>query len=105
MQANGNAGALKKAKLENGFYNIVDGGKLSTSKRLSVINPATGKQLATVPDVDAARHTQYAAQNTSTDRRGKQPEFRSGVHLRAPPFRSTGVRRASRVTNRIWSPR
>lgn len=26
-------------------------------------------------------------------------------HLRAPPFRSTGVRRASRVTNRIWSPR
>ena len=45
---------LKKAKLENGFYNIVDGGKVSTSKRLSVINPATGKRLATVPDVDRA---------------------------------------------------
>jgi hypothetical protein len=29
---------LKKAKLENGYYNIVDGEKVSTSKRLSVIN-------------------------------------------------------------------
>jgi hypothetical protein len=34
---------LKKAKLENGFYNIIDGQKVSASKRLSVINPATGK--------------------------------------------------------------
>ena len=45
---------LKKAKFENRFYNIVDGEKVSTSKRLSVINPATGKQTATVPDVDRA---------------------------------------------------
>jgi len=44
----------KKAKLENGFYNIVGGEKVSTSKRLSVINPATGKQLAAVPYVDRA---------------------------------------------------
>ena len=45
---------LKKAKLENGFYNIIDGEKVAASKRLSVINPATGKQLAAVPDVDGA---------------------------------------------------
>ena len=45
---------LKKAKLENGFYNIIDGEKVAASKRLSVINPATGKQLAAVPDVDRA---------------------------------------------------
>jgi acyl-CoA reductase-like NAD-dependent aldehyde dehydrogenase len=37
---------LKKAQLENGLYNIIDGEKVSTSRRLSVINPATGKQLA-----------------------------------------------------------
>src|SRR6266481_645147 len=43
---------LKKAKLESGFYNILDGEKVSTIKRLSVINPATGQQLAAVPDVD-----------------------------------------------------
>jgi delta 1-pyrroline-5-carboxylate dehydrogenase len=42
----------KKAKLESGFYNIIDGEKVSTIKRLSVINPATGQQLAAVPDVD-----------------------------------------------------
>ena len=45
---------LKKAQLENGFYNIIDGEKVSTSRRLSVINPATGKQLAAVPYVDRA---------------------------------------------------
>jgi hypothetical protein len=45
---------LKKAKLENGFYNIIDGERVSASKRLSVINLATGKHLATVPDVDRA---------------------------------------------------
>ena len=45
---------LKQAKLENGFYNIVDGEKVAASKRLYVINPATGKQLAAVPDVDRA---------------------------------------------------
>jgi acyl-CoA reductase-like NAD-dependent aldehyde dehydrogenase len=43
---------LKKAKLENGFYNIIDGEKVSASKRLSVVNPATGKRLAAIPDVD-----------------------------------------------------
>jgi acyl-CoA reductase-like NAD-dependent aldehyde dehydrogenase len=45
---------LKKAKLENGFYNIIDGERVAASKRLSVISRATGKQLAAVPDVDCA---------------------------------------------------
>ena len=45
---------LKKAKLENGFYNIIAGEKITANKRLSVINPATGKQLTAVPDVDRA---------------------------------------------------
>ena len=45
---------LKKAKLENGFYNIIDGEKVAASKRLSVINPVTRKHLAAVPDVDRA---------------------------------------------------
>jgi len=42
----------KKAKLENGFYNIIDGEKLSPSKRLTLVDPATGKRLAAIPDVD-----------------------------------------------------
>jgi acyl-CoA reductase-like NAD-dependent aldehyde dehydrogenase len=45
---------LKKAKLEHGLCNIIDGEKVASRKRLSVINPATGKQLATAPDVDRA---------------------------------------------------
>jgi delta 1-pyrroline-5-carboxylate dehydrogenase len=45
---------LKKAKLENGFYNIIDGKRVSAGKTLSVVDPATGKQLAIVPDVDPA---------------------------------------------------
>jgi hypothetical protein len=45
---------LKKARLENSLYNIIDGEKISTSRRLSVINPATGKQLAAVPYVHRA---------------------------------------------------
>jgi acyl-CoA reductase-like NAD-dependent aldehyde dehydrogenase len=44
----------RKARLENGFYNIIDGEKVAASKKLSVINPVTGKQLAAVPDVDRA---------------------------------------------------
>jgi acyl-CoA reductase-like NAD-dependent aldehyde dehydrogenase len=43
---------VKKAKLENGFYNIIDGEKVSGSKRLSVVNHATGERLAAIPDVD-----------------------------------------------------
>jgi acyl-CoA reductase-like NAD-dependent aldehyde dehydrogenase len=43
---------LKKAKLENGFHNIIDGERVFGGKTLSVVNPATGKQLAIVPDVD-----------------------------------------------------
>ena len=43
---------LKKAKLEHGFYNIIDGKRVFGGKTLSVVNPATGKHLANVPDVD-----------------------------------------------------
>jgi hypothetical protein len=43
---------LKKAKLENGFYNIIQGERAYAGKTLSVINPATGTQLAIAPDVD-----------------------------------------------------
>ena len=43
---------LKKAKLEHGFHNIIDGERVFGGKTLSVVNPATGKQLAAVPDVD-----------------------------------------------------
>jgi acyl-CoA reductase-like NAD-dependent aldehyde dehydrogenase len=45
---------LKKAKLENGFYNIINGKRVSAGKTLSVVNPSTGKRLASVPDVDRA---------------------------------------------------
>jgi acyl-CoA reductase-like NAD-dependent aldehyde dehydrogenase len=42
----------KKAKAENGFYSVVDGEKVFTSKGLSISNPATGKQLANIPYVN-----------------------------------------------------
>ena len=42
----------EKAKFENSFYNIIDGERVSANKRLSVVNRATGKQLAAVPDVN-----------------------------------------------------
>ena len=42
----------EKAQFENSFYNIIDGERVSASKRLSVVNRATGKQLAAVPDVN-----------------------------------------------------
>src|SRR5258706_14825820 len=45
---------LKKAKLENGFYNIINGERVSAGKALSVVNPSTGKRLASVPDIDRA---------------------------------------------------
>jgi delta 1-pyrroline-5-carboxylate dehydrogenase len=45
---------LKKTKPEDSFYNVIDGAKVSSSKGLSVINPATGKQLATIPYVNRA---------------------------------------------------
>src|ERR1700756_2043435 len=43
---------LKRPKLENGFYNLIDGERVSAGKTLSVVNPATGSQLAMVPDID-----------------------------------------------------
>jgi acyl-CoA reductase-like NAD-dependent aldehyde dehydrogenase len=45
---------LKKANLENGFYNVINGRRVSAGKTLSVVNPSTGKRLASVPDVDHA---------------------------------------------------
>ena len=45
---------LESAKIEDGFYDIIGGQRFSATRKLSVINPATGKELATVPDVDAA---------------------------------------------------
>ena len=45
---------LELAKIEDGFYNIIGGQRISAARELSVINPATGKELATVPDVDTA---------------------------------------------------
>lgn len=38
----------EKAKVENGFYNVIDGEEVFSSKGLSVINPGTGKQLAVI---------------------------------------------------------
>jgi acyl-CoA reductase-like NAD-dependent aldehyde dehydrogenase len=62
---------LKKAKLENGFYNIIDGERVSARNTLCVVNPATGKQLAIVPDVDRAQldETVSAAQKAFSGRR------------------------------------
>jgi acyl-CoA reductase-like NAD-dependent aldehyde dehydrogenase len=45
---------LKSAKIEDGFYNIIGGRRSAAARKLSVINPATGKELATVPDIIAA---------------------------------------------------
>jgi acyl-CoA reductase-like NAD-dependent aldehyde dehydrogenase len=45
---------LLKVKFEHGFYNIINGKKVAASKRLSVINPVTKKQLVAIPDVDRA---------------------------------------------------
>ena len=38
-----------EAKVENGFYNVVDEQKVFSTKGLSISNPATGKQLAVIP--------------------------------------------------------
>ena len=45
---------LESAKIDDGFHNIIGGQRFSATRELSVINPATGKELTTVPDVDAA---------------------------------------------------
>jgi acyl-CoA reductase-like NAD-dependent aldehyde dehydrogenase len=43
---------FQEANLERGFYNIIDGQKVSSAKTLTVINPSNGKPLAAVPDID-----------------------------------------------------
>ena len=43
---------LQTAKLDHGFYNIIDGKRSVSGGRLAVIDPATGQSLATVPDID-----------------------------------------------------
>jgi acyl-CoA reductase-like NAD-dependent aldehyde dehydrogenase len=45
---------LESAKIGDGFYNIVGGQRLAAVPKLLVVNPATGKKLATVPDIVAA---------------------------------------------------
>jgi len=45
---------LESAKIEDGFYDIIGGQRFSAARKLSVVNPATGKELATVSDIDAA---------------------------------------------------
>ena len=45
---------LESAKIGDGFYNIIGGQRLSAARKLPVINPATGRNLATVPDIVAA---------------------------------------------------
>jgi delta 1-pyrroline-5-carboxylate dehydrogenase len=45
---------LEKLYSLNGFYNIINGEKVSAGKALSVVNPSTGKRLASVPDIDRA---------------------------------------------------
>ena len=45
---------LESAKIGDGFYNIIGGQRLAAVPTLSVVNPATGKELATVPDIVAA---------------------------------------------------
>jgi acyl-CoA reductase-like NAD-dependent aldehyde dehydrogenase len=45
---------LKQARLENGFYSIINGERVSAGKTFSVVNPATGGQLGILPDADRA---------------------------------------------------
>jgi acyl-CoA reductase-like NAD-dependent aldehyde dehydrogenase len=45
---------LESARIGDGFYNIIGGQRLAAVPKLSVVNPATGKELATVPDIVAA---------------------------------------------------
>src|SRR5262245_9193610 len=45
---------LESAKIEDGFYDIIDGQRFSADRKLPVINPATGRELASVPDIVAA---------------------------------------------------
>src|SRR6266481_2457591 len=45
---------LESAKIGDGFYNIIGGQRSAAVRKLSVVNPATGKELAIVPDIVAA---------------------------------------------------
>jgi acyl-CoA reductase-like NAD-dependent aldehyde dehydrogenase len=48
------ASALAAAGLANGFANLIDGKSSSAEQSLEVHDPATGRVLATVPDIDRA---------------------------------------------------
>src|SRR5258708_36414363 len=75
---------LKKAKLENGFYNIIDGKRVSAGKTLSAVNPATAKQLAIVPDIDSALldKADGAAQNAFSEWRAIPTSRRKAILTR-----------------------
>lgn len=45
---------LELAKIGDGFYNIIAGQRSAAIRKLSVVNPATGQELATLPDILAA---------------------------------------------------
>ena len=74
---------LESANIGDGFYNIIGGQRLAAIRELSVVNPATGKELATVPDivlgslndaVDAARKAfpTWRSASTRTPETGPQ---------------------------------
>src|SRR5260370_8541652 len=42
---------LESANIGDGFYNIIGGQRLAAIRELSAVNPVTGKELATVPDI------------------------------------------------------
>jgi hypothetical protein len=52
MKSSNSKNKLNKARLLNGFYNIINGERASAGKTLSMVNDATGKQIAIDPDVD-----------------------------------------------------
>ncbi|MET0409921.1 MAG: aldehyde dehydrogenase family protein [Polyangiaceae bacterium] len=43
---------MHQAKLDLGFFNLVAGRRLPTDNRMMVIDPSTGLELATAPDID-----------------------------------------------------
>ena len=52
MKLSNSNNKLAKARLQNGFYKIIDGETASAGKTLSMVNDATGKEIAIDPDVD-----------------------------------------------------
>jgi acyl-CoA reductase-like NAD-dependent aldehyde dehydrogenase len=45
---------LQRAKLDLGFFNLIDGRRLEAAEKVPVCDPSTGRELTTVPDIDRA---------------------------------------------------